>query len=104
MIHLDMTGQEIIYSNANYINKNSNINTECQNPFLTVGGKQSYSQTKQPACFYCQLMNMHFRKNIHSLGSWYTSLISSLTLDCFLEIGIFSFEILGILYLSLVIL
>lgn len=31
-----MAGQGIIYSSANYINKNSNINTECQNPFLTV--------------------------------------------------------------------
>lgn len=59
--------QEIIYSSADYINKNSNINTECQNLLLTVWSKQNYSQTKQPACLYCQLMNMLFRKNIHTI-------------------------------------
>lgn len=65
-----MAGQGIIYSSANYINKNSNINTKCQNPFLTVWSKQNYSQTKQPACLYCQLMNMYVRKNIQRVLSW----------------------------------
>ena len=65
-----MSGQCFIYSSANYINKNSNINTKCQNPFLTVWSKQNYSQTKQPACLYCQLMNMYVRKNIQRVLSW----------------------------------
>lgn len=66
VIYLAMAALAIIYRSANYINRNSNINTvKCQNPRLTAWTKHSYCETKQPACLPCQTTNMHFRKSTH---------------------------------------
>lgn len=65
-IYIAMAALAIIYRSANYINRNSNINTvKCQNPRLTAWTKHSYCETKQPACLPCQTTNMHFRKSTH---------------------------------------
>lgn len=47
IIYLAMAALAIIYRSANYINRNSNINTvKCQNPRLTAWTKHSYCETK----------------------------------------------------------
>lgn len=73
VIYLAMAALAIIYRSANYINRNSNINTvKCQNLRLTAWTKRSSCETKQPACLPCQTTKMHFRKvhtHLNCLGS-----------------------------------
>lgn len=80
-----MAGQGIIYSSANYINKNSNINTECQNPFLTVWSKQNLVKQSSQLVFIVSSWICTSGKRYTQFRVEYTDLISSIAFDFYFQ-------------------